>query len=266
MNYNTPSEGFNKLYDIIKQLRSPDGCPWDRKQTPDSIKENIIEEAYECIDAIIEDDTSHVCEELGDLYLLATFTSIMYEEDGKFSIDAVFKGISDKLIRRHPHVFADAVADSSEEVVHQWEEIKQNVEGRVHDNSVLDSVPKHFPPLLKAQKLQKKAVKSGFDWNQIDDVILKLDEEIHEFKEAVAAEDKSEIEAELGDILFTIVNIARFLSVDPSTALSKTNTKFTNRFQYIEQKIKQSNQVMKETPLEKLEELWQEAKLQKEPD
>ncbi|HAK44814.1 MAG TPA: nucleoside triphosphate pyrophosphohydrolase [Spirochaeta sp.] len=260
MNNNTSSEGFDRLYNIIKKLRSPDGCPWDREQTPMSIKENIIEEAYECMDAIIENDEPHVCEELGDLYLLATFASIMFEEKNSFSIDDVFNGISEKLIRRHPHVFADASADSPDEVIHQWEEIKQKVEGRMHDDSVLDSVPVHFPPLLKAQKLQKKAAKSGFEWHRIDDVISKLDEEIDEFKEAVQENAREEIEAELGDILFTIVNIARFLSVDPSTALSKTNTKFINRFKYIESSLKTADRIMEETPLDELEELWQKAK------
>lgn len=261
MNNNTPSKGFERLYDIIKKLRSPDGCPWDRKQTPDSIKENIIEEAYECVDAIIENDNDHVCEELGDMFLLSTFTGIMYEENGTFDFDNIFNGICDKLIRRHPHVFSDANADSPEEVVHQWEEIKQKVEGRMHDDSIMDSVPAHFPPLMKAEKIQKKAAKSGFDWNRIDDVVSKLDEEIGEFKEALSADKHDEIESELGDILFTIVNIARFLSVDPATALTKTNTKFIKRYRYIEASLKNEGKTVKETALDELEDLWQSAKL-----
>ena len=260
MNNNTPLEGFERLYSIIKKLRSPDGCPWDRKQTPESIKENIIEEAYECVDAIIENDTEHVCEELGDMFLLSTFTGIMYEEDNTFTFNDVFNGISEKLIRRHPHVFSDADTDTPEDVVHQWEEIKQKVEGRMHDDSVMDSVPIHFPPLMKSLKIQKKAAKSGFDWNRIDDVISKLDEEIGEFKDAVAENSQNDIESELGDILFTIVNIARFLSVDPATALSKTNNKFIKRFRFIESNLKNHGSSMKDTPLDELEELWQKAK------
>ena len=260
MNNNTPSTGFQHLYTIIKKLRSPEGCPWDQKQTPDSIKENIIEEAYECVDAIIENDHEHVCEELGDLFLLSTFVGIMYEENYDFSFDDIFEGICSKLIRRHPHVFADSEADTSEKVIRQWEEIKDKVEGRIHDDSVMDSIPVHFPPLLKAQKIQNKAAKSNFEWQKIEDVISKLDEEITEFKSAVAAEKKDEIEEELGDILFTIVNISRFLSIDSSTALSKTNTKFLRRFRFIERTLKDQDKIMKETDLDTLETLWQQAK------
>lgn len=260
MNNNTPSTGFEHLYDIIKKLRAPDGCPWDQKQTPDSIKENIIEEAYECVDAIIENDNAHVCEELGDLYLLATFVGIMYEEKSDFTFDDIFENICSKLVRRHPHVFADSEANTPEEVIHQWEEIKDKIEGRIHDDSVMDSVPVHFPPLLKAQKIQKKAAKSNFEWQKIDDVISKLDEEIAEFKSAVASNKEEEIEEELGDILFTIVNISRFLSLDSSTALSKTNNKFIKRFKYIEKSLKSQGRTMKETDLNALELLWQQAK------
>ena len=260
MNNYTSSDGFERLYKIIKMLRSDNGCPWDREQTPGSIKENIIEEAYECVDAIIENDTVHVCEELGDLYLLATFESIMYEEDGAFTIDDVFNGICEKLIRRHPHVFSDSEIKNSDEVIHQWEEIKNKVEGRIHHESVLDSVAKHFPPLLKAYKLQKKAAKSNFDWKNINDVMDKLDEEIDELNHAIHANDQQNIEEEIGDILFTVVNIARFLKVDPSTALIKTNNKFSSRFRFIEQQIKKSGELMNETDIEHLEKLWQEAK------
>ena len=260
MNNNTGSHGFNDLYDIIKKLRSPEGCPWDRKQTPDSIKENIIEEAYECVDAIIENDDAHVCEELGDIFLLATFGAIMYEEASSFSIEDVFNDICSKLVRRHPHVFSNSEADTPEEVIHQWEEIKDKVEGRIHDDSVMDSVPAHFPPLLKALKIQKKAAKENFEWHKIDNVVSKLDEEIGEFKKALSNQDHKNIEEEIGDILFTIVNISRFLKIDPSTALSKTNTKFVNRFKFIEKDLKSKGLEMKETDLDKLEELWQKSK------
>jgi len=260
MNNNTALEGFEQLYNIIVKLRSPDGCPWDREQTPESMKENLIEEAYECLDAIIENDHEHICEELGDIYLLVTFISMMYEEKSIFSFDDVFESICSKLIRRHPHVFADSDADTSDKVLHQWEEIKNKVEGRENDDSILDSVPTHYPPLLKASKLQKKAAKNKFDWDQFDDVIAKLDEEITELKTAVAANDSDNIEEEIGDILFSIVNISRFLNVDPSTALTRTNTKFTRRFKYIESRLKTRGKKMTESNLIEMEELWNEAK------
>ncbi|MBI9108727.1 MAG: nucleoside triphosphate pyrophosphohydrolase [Spirochaetales bacterium] len=261
MNNNTPLEGFEQLYNIITRLRSPDGCPWDREQTPDSIKENLIEEAYECLDAIIENDNEHICEELGDIYLLVTFIAVMYEEKSIFGFDDIFESICSKLVRRHPHVFAESEADTSDKVLHQWEEIKDKVEGRQHDDSVLDSVPKHYPPLLKATKLQKKAAKNKFDWNRIDDVMSKLDEEIDELKVAVSNNDSDNIEEEIGDILFSIVNIARFLKVDPSTALTRTNTKFTARFKYIESRLKEDGRRLTDSNLEEMEQLWNEAKI-----
>ena len=260
MNNNTPLEGFEQLYNIITRLRSPNGCPWDRAQTPDSIKENLIEEAYECLDAIIENDFEHICEELGDIYLLVTFIAIMYEEKSIFTSGDIFEGICSKLIRRHPHVFADAEADTPDKVKHQWDEIKEKVEGRQHDDSVLDSVPKHYPPLLKATKLQKKAAKNKFDWEHIDDVFVKLEEEIAEFRAAVDSEVSTDIEEEIGDILFTIVNISRFLKIDPSTALTKTNNKFSDRFRYLEAEIKKSGRKLTESSLEEMDRLWNEAK------
>lgn len=262
MNNNTPSEGFERLYDIIVKLRSPVGCPWDREQTPDSMKENLIEEAYECLDAIIDDDDMHVCEELGDLYLLVTFISMMYEEKSIFTFDDVFESICSKLVRRHPHVFAESDADTSDKVLHQWEEIKDKVEGREHDDSVLDSVPRHYPPLLKAAKLQKKAAKNKFDWDNIGDVFTKLNEEITELKEAVDSNDKNNIEEEIGDILFTVVNISRYMKVDASTALSKTNTKFTERFKFIEKSLKSRGKKLTDSSLEEMDVLWNEAKAQ----
>lgn len=260
MNNNTTSDGFYRLYKIIKKLRSEDGCPWDREQTPESIKENIIEEAYECVDAIMENDTDHVCEELGDLYLLTTFETVMYEENNSFNINDVFNTICEKLIRRHPHVFSETEVNNSEEVIHQWEEIKDKVEGRAQDDSILDSVPKHFPPLLKALKLQKKAAKVNFDWSDLNQILNKLNEELNEFNDAVDSKNVVDIEEEIGDILFTVVNIARFLKIDPSTALTKTNNKFDKRFRYIEEQIKTKGGNIRETNIEALENLWQKAK------
>ncbi len=261
MENNTPSYDFNSLIEILNTLLGPNGCPWDRVQTPDSLKENLIEEAYECFDAIIENDYEHACEELGDVFLLAAFISIIYEKQNRFGMNDVFKSICEKLIRRHPHIFSDKQAGTPEEVKQQWDDIKLNVEGRIHHDSVMDSLAKHFPPLLKAYKIQKKAAKNNFEWDTIDDVIVKLDEEVDELKQAVQKNSDENIEEEIGDILFTIINISRYLKVDPSTALSKTNSKFLERFRYIESEVKSQNKKMSEMSLEHLDKLWDEAKL-----
>ena len=231
-----------------------------------SMKENLIEEAYECVDSIIENDRLHACEELGDLYLLVTFITYMYQQENSFTFEDVFNSINSKLVRRHPHIFSDSIAGNSREVVHQWEEIKDKVEGRIHDESVLDSVPAHFPPLMKSLKIQKKVARQGFDWDNIDDVIGKLEEETIEFREAAASGNRLKIEEEIGDILFSIVNISRHLSVDPSTALANTNRKFSDRYRFIEKKLKDMGFTVKDKNLDELEDLWQQAKSELKED
>ncbi len=256
----TPAEAFEHFLTIIKTLRGPDGCPWDREQTPSTLKEHLIEESYECIEAIIDDDTPHIKEELGDLYLLVTMLSFMYEQEKKFTISDVFSSIRDKLIRRHPHVFADSAVDNPDDVIKQWDAIKQDVEKQGLEKKYLETIPTTYPPLERALKIQKKVKKIGFDWDEIDSVWEKYNEEIDEFKTAVDSGDRDKAEEEFGDILFTLINIARFLHIDPSTALHLTNRKFERRFHYIEKMMRERNMPMNKDNFKTMDELWEEAK------
>lgn len=252
---------FKDLNDIISKLRSPGGCPWDIEQTHESLISCLHEESYEVTDAILKNDKPHLKEELGDLLLQVIFHSQIAKEDNEFTIDDVINDICEKMIRRHPHVFADVNVKDSNEVIQNWENIKKN-EKKETDEFTLDKIPKHFPPLLKAYKLQKKASSLGFDWSQIEGPLSKLDEEILEFKEAIKSNDKEAIEDELGDILFSIVNVGRFYKVLSDQALDRTNRKFHNRFNYIEKKLKENNKDIKNMTLEELDKLWEEAKKQ----
>ena len=213
-------EAFNRLHETIRRLRAPGGCPWDREQTPETLRETLIEEAYETVEAITEGDTDHVCEELGDVFLNAVMLSYMYEQLDSFTVTDVLETVSDKLIRRHPHVFGETdgyagpgsgnETDTPEKVLNQWDEIKQKVEGR-KGSSALDGVSMGLPSLERAKKLQKRASKCGFDWEHSDDVWPKVDEELAELREAAAGGNPERIEEELGDVLFSLVNIARHL-------------------------------------------------------
>lgn len=254
------SEAFKRFLTIVKTLRGPGGCPWDREQTPSTLKENLIEESYECIEAINDNDPPHVKEELGDLFLLVTMLSYMYEQDNNFTISEVFTDISDKLIRRHPHVFAESDVDNPDDVIKQWDAIKQDVEKQGKDKKYLETIPTTYPPLERALKIQKKVKKIGFDWNEIDSVWEKYDEEIDEFKTAVDSGDRGKAEEEFGDLLFTLINIARFLHIDPSTALHLTNRKFEKRFHYIEKMMQEKNMPMNAENFELMDALWEEAK------
>jgi len=274
------AEGFKKLYTIVARLRAQDGCPWDREQTPLSIRNNIIEEAYELVEAITSKDSEHTKEELGDLFMLATMTLSMYEQEGSFQASDVFDAVVAKLVRRHPHVFGDSDASTPDQVVAQWNEIKEKKEGRRKKDSILDDVPKHLPPLEKAYKIQKKAAKVGFDWTNSEGVWDKLTEESAEVKEAAAAlpmfaADTSDsqavadsqaydrLEQEMGDLLFTAVNLARFYKIDPSLALQRANEKFTERFHYIENQLKKDGRTPDPSLSQSMESLWDEAKRQK---
>lgn len=285
----SPAESFARAYEIIKQLRAPNGCPWDREQTPASMRASLIEEAYECVEAINDKDPSHVREELGDVFLLAIFIGYMYEESGAFSVADSLEELSEKLIRRHPHVFGDAAAADSEEVLRQWDVIKETVEGRAKKDSVLDQVSKALPPLERAYKLQKKAAKAGFDWLKAEDVWDKLSEELAECREACdqatdairaaaasqtgaaisahavganpavdAAHDH--IEDELGDLLFSVVNISRFLQVDPSVAMHRAIGKFDRRFRHVERSMKIQGLAMNADSFGQMDLFWDEAK------
>ncbi|MCF7938355.1 MAG: nucleoside triphosphate pyrophosphohydrolase [Spirochaetales bacterium] len=259
-NSSAMTDAFMNFFEIIRTLRAPGGCPWDREQTPETIKGNLLEEAYESYDAITSGDTEHIREELGDMYLLVTMLSYMYQQQNTFSIADVLDGISDKLKRRHPHVFSDSSAQSSTEVLHQWDEIKQEKEGRKHHDSVLQSVPRHVPPMERSYRLQKKAAKSGFDWNDLAPVLSKIEEEIHELKEVIYSHDKDTIRSEIGDVLFSVINLARFLKIEPDAALHETNRKFENRFTYVEKEMKKTGTPMVQGNLPEMDRLWNEAK------
>jgi tetrapyrrole methylase family protein/MazG family protein len=253
----TADSAFKKLYDIVVRLRSPGGCPWDIEQTPSSLRGALIEETYECLEAIDENDFSHIAEELGDLFLLATMISFMHEQEGKFSVADVLSNISKKLIRRHPHVFGEVKVKDSAEVLENWAVIKVEQEGRKPKNSILDEVSGGLPPMDRAYKLQKKAAKAGFDWQDKEGVIGKIKEELDE---VCVASNAAETEEELGDLLFSVINLCRFLKIEPSAALNRTNGKFIDRFRYVEKKMKETEQEMKKENLNIMDKYWNEAK------
>jgi tetrapyrrole methylase family protein/MazG family protein len=265
-----PDGAFRQLYDIIVRLRGPGGCPWDREQTPSSLRGALIEETYECIEAIDEKDPVHIREELGDLFLLATFLSFIHEEEGTFSVSEVLQTVCEKLVRRHPHVFGEVKVRDSAEVLDNWSKIKVEQEGRKPKDSILDEVSQGLPPLDRAWKLQKKAAKAGFDWPDLAGVIGKVREELAELEEAVSkkvgGKDTGgipadvEIEEELGDLLFSVVNLCRYLGIEPSVALRRTNGKFIERFKHVEKKMKETEQQMKRENLNIMDQYWNEAK------
>ncbi len=253
------NEAFNELYAVIKKLRAPDGCNWDRKQTPSTLRSSLIEETYECIEAIDSNDVCHVKEELGDLFLLVTMIGYMNEQEGNFTVSDSLKGITDKLIRRHPHVFGESNAETPEEIIKQWDQIKTDIEGRKPKDSVLDKVSKGLPPLEKAFEIQKKAAKVGFDWENLNDIWDKVHEEIDEVKEA---ENKNlgELESEIGDLIFAVVNISRGYNIDPAVALQRTNNKFTKRFHFIEKEMKKIGKDLNNDNFKIMDSLWDKAK------
>ncbi|PAV28570.1 nucleoside triphosphate pyrophosphohydrolase [Virgibacillus profundi] len=250
---------FMRLREVIATLRAPNGCPWDREQTHESLREYAIEEVYELIDAIEEEDDEGIIEELGDILLQVMLHSQIGEDDGYFTVDDVIRSITDKMIHRHQHVFADVNADTVEDVYKNWDELKKEEKGEQR-KSVLDGVPKQLPSLAKAFKLQKKAAKVGFDWDNVAGIWQKLDEELSEVKEAIEQDDKLEIEKELGDVLFVLANISRYYKMNPEVALNLTNRKFISRFSYIEERLKDQKKDINRTTLEEMDELWDQAK------
>jgi len=255
-------KAFEALYNTIIKLRSPDGCKWDREQTPSSLRGALIEETYECLEAIDEHDPAHIAEELGDLYLLTTMIGYMHEQEGKFSVADVLSGVNEKFIRRHPHVFGDVKVKDTSEILSNWNKIKIEQEGRKPKDSLLDEVKSSLPPAERAYALQKKAAKAGFDWQDTDGVIFKIMEELEEVKLAINKEQETQIEEELGDLLFSVINLCRFLKIEPSVALRRTNSKFVSRFKYVEKMMKESNQEMKKENLEVMDQFWNQAKEQ----
>jgi tetrapyrrole methylase family protein/MazG family protein len=253
--------GFSDLVALFARLRAPGGCPWDRAQTHRSLKPYLIEECYEVVEALEEENPDKLREELGDLLGQIVFHSQMAAEAGQFGIGEVIAGQLEKMTRRHPHIFGKAKARDAAEVLLNWEEIKY-LEKRKERPSALDGVPKHLPALLKAHRIQDKASRLGFDWEHIDGAFAKLEEELEEFSRAYSSGRKRAIKEELGDLLFTLVNLSRFLDIDPEDALRGTIAKFTVRFQHIEQSLKKQGKSFKQVSLEEMESLWQQSKKQ----
>ncbi|MGE5350461.1 MAG: nucleoside triphosphate pyrophosphohydrolase [Acidobacteriota bacterium] len=249
-------EKFAEFVQIVHRLRKE--CPWDMEQTHDSIKENTLEEAYEVIESIDHKDYNELKIELGDLLLHVVFHSVIAEENRTFSLEEVIQGITDKLVRRHPHVFGETEVRGSNDVTRNWEKIKLS-EGR---ESVLEGVPKMLPSLQRAHRLQEKASKVGFDWQNKEDVWEKVIEEIEEMHESEKTGDKDELEKEIGDVFFSLVNYARFLGVNPENALRRTNEKFISRFDYVQKKIKATGRQISDSNLEEMDKYWEESKKQ----
>ena len=248
-------EKFQNLMDIMHRLRNE--CSWDREQTHDSIKAATLEEAYEVVEAIDEKNYAELKDELGDLLLHIVFHSVIVEESNNFTVDDVIDSISEKLIRRHPHVFGDVKVNSNDDITRNWETIKLSEKGR---KSVLEGIPKRLPELHKAYRLQEKASKVGFDWEKKGDVWLKVEEEIKEMKEAENKNNEEKLEEEMGDLFFSLVNYSRFIGVNPANALRKTNEKFVKRFQYIEQELEKKNKKIYDATLSEMDEFWEESK------
>jgi len=261
------SKTFDELVSVMSRLRAPGGCPWDREQTYASLAQYLLEECYETFDAIEEadrtGDTTNLREELGDVLLQVVFHSTIAAERGDFTIDEVTEGVTEKLILRHPHVFGEAELKTAHDVLSNWDELKkaqQKASGKVEKpkESILDDVPVHFPALLEGQKLTKKAAKARFDWENVSQIFDKLTEETDELKTAI--ETGANIEEEIGDLLFVVVNLARKLDVDAETALKRTNRKFRQRFKFIERQLKSNGKTLEDSDLEEMDALWNKAK------
>lgn len=250
-------EAFGQLLDIMDELREK--CPWDRKQTFESLRVQTIEESYELTEAILANDMDEVKKELGDLLLHIVFYAKMGSEQGEFDIADVINSLCQKLIYRHPHVFGDEKANSAEAVLQNWEQLKLKEKGR--KPSVLSGVPKSLPALVKAYRIQDKTHSVGFDWPEREQVWAKVEEELQEFKTELQADPSSKAtESEFGDLLFSLVNAARLYKINPENALDSTNLKFISRFNYLEEQIKKNGKTLKDTTLEEMDQLWNEAK------
>lgn len=273
-------EEFDEFVDTIAALRAPGGCPWDREQTHESIAKNMIEEAYEAVDAIEAGDTVHLREELGDVLLQVVLQSQIAADAGEFTIDDVCRDVNEKMIRRHPHVFGSAKAQSAGDVLELWDSVKlaekDAVDGRAVDGGkdregLLDGIPTGFPALMQAQKISRKAVSAGFEWDTLEDVWGKVDEEIAELRDAFASAPKTdkgkvtegakaEVELEFGDVLFTLVNVARKMGVDAESALRASSAKFRRRWAFIEGAAWAQNRKVEELSMDEMQALWDEAK------
>jgi len=254
---NSAAEKFDELIKIIKRLQAPDGCPWDREQTNASLLPFFLEEVYEVIESVDNENWPELKEELGDILLHVVFQAVLAEKNGHFSINDSLDHVNEKLVRRHPHVFGDAKADEAFHAKQNWEAEKHKEKNR---KSRLDGVPKTLPALIRAQRLQQKASYAGFDWNEVEQVWDKIHEEIQELKEAQSESTKEHIAEEIGDVLFSVVNLARFLDIPAEDALRKTNKKFTDRFARVEEELKKRGKTVEESNLEEMDDIWNKVK------
>ena len=250
------SYNVKDLEEIVRILRAPGGCPWDAEQTHQSIRRNFLEEAYEAVEAIDEENPEHLKEELGDVLLQVVFHALMEQEAGRFDLDDVADGVCKKLIYRHPHVFGDVSVSGTGEVLSNWEELKRKEKGQATNTDALEAVARSLPALWRAEKVQKKAKKAGFDWPDVSGALDKLSEELEELKAAVA--QGTNVAEELGDLLFSAVNVSRFLKVDCEDALNQATDKFIDRFRKVEEQT--GDRPMTEMTLDQLDQLWERAK------
>jgi len=257
-------ERIDTLVAIMDRLRDPDGCPWDREQTYESLRRYLLEECYEVVEALDHGDSGHLEEELGDLLFQIVFLSRLAKEDGRFTLDDVVRGIAEKLIRRHPHVFGTAQAETAQEVERHWERIKrqekQAASKPTDTDSILDGIPSGLPAMLKAQRLGERAAAVGFDWTGATEVFAQIEDELRELRAAVDQDDTPHAREELGDVLFTVVMLARRLQLDAEGALEQTNLKFGRRFRWIERELARRGTAIEDADLELLERLWARAK------
>jgi len=253
----TQTKQIARLLQIMARLRGPDGCPWDREQTHQSIRHNLIEECYEVLDALDSGKMDDFRDELGDLLLQVVFHAQMARDAGRFDFEDVAKSISEKLVRRHPHVFGQQTAKDSLAVLAQWEAIKKQEKNAT---SIVAELPKHLPALLKADKVQRKVARVGFDWKDVDGVLAKVEEELREVKHALAGGNRAEFEEELGDLLFAAVNLARFEGLQAEELLNRTIRKFTDRFQKVEREIHRRGKRLEDSTMDELDAIWESTK------
>ncbi|MEE9911077.1 MAG: nucleoside triphosphate pyrophosphohydrolase [Deltaproteobacteria bacterium] len=258
---NNAQEELQELIALIRKLRAPEGCPWDQKQSRQDIGEYLLDESYEVVDALAENNPHHIQEELGDLLFQILFIAEISAESGEFTLEDVMRGIKEKMIRRHPHVFGDVKVNSIREVKENWQEIKKRERsGQESENDFFGSIPRSLPALKRAQKMTAAAARCGFDWANADDVLDRMNEELGELADVRVTGDAKRIEEELGDILFTLVNLSRFLSIDAETALNGTIHKFQRRFAYITDQLDSHGQSLNNATLAQMDSLWNEAK------
>lgn len=261
MTENHTLTAISRLLQIVATLRSPGGCPWDAEQTPESLKPYLLEEAYEVLDAIDGGKPEAICDELGDLLLQVVFQARLFEEIQAFDMADVANSIADKLIRRHPHVFAERQQRGKKALAAQWEKIKaEEKERRGEPARLLEDVPRHLPALLRARKLSEKASRVGFDWSEVDGIFAKIDEELQEFREALGRTDQRAMTDELGDLLFAVVNLGRFLHIDAEEALRQTSNRFVARFGHIETTLAEQGRTIAQSSPAEMDSLWNDAK------